>query len=475
GAHQSPEVHAHVAALNTTYAGQNVSYYPATVAGDSMAAANEFVAAMNSGAISNLVIIGGNPVYDMPADLGFESALAKVETTSHLSLYRDETSKQCDWHIAQSHSFEHWSDGAAVDGLVSIGQPLINPIFNTISSLELMSAILGSNQKTREIVVSTQSFNNNDLHAGYIKGSASSPRSVAVKGALPKLSNAANDFELRFMPSFALGDGRHANMGWLQELPDPMTKLTWDNAALISFKTAEAKGIKHGSMLKLTTATGTLNVPAYLMPGHAHNSITLALGYGRTSAGHVAGLDDDEVNSVGFDAYKLRGSNEMGIAGVKVEVTSAMHVLATTQDHFAIDAIGRKGMEERLPSLVREGSISEYQENKNFAKAPADFWDGEDSIFIERDSLKTPDHRWGMAIDLSSCTGCGTCTIACQAENNISVVGKEEVLRGRELAWIRMDRYFLGTAENPTAINQPVNCQHCELAPCESVCPVGAT
>ena len=264
-------------------------------------------------------------------------------------------------------------------------------------------------------------------------------------------------------------------MGWLQELPDPMTKLTWDNAALISFKTAEAKGIKHGSMLKLTTAAGTLDVAAYLMPGHADNAITLALGYGRTSAGHVAGLDDDEVNSVGFDSYKLRGSDEMNIAAVKVEVTSAMHLLATTQDHFAIDAIGRKGMEDRLPSLVREGTLDQYNANNDFAKEAPDFWDKDDSLFLERGESKTPAHRWGMAIDLSSCTGCGTCTIACQSENNIAVVGKTEVLRGREMAWIRMDRYFLGTAENPTAINQPVGCQHCELAPCESVCPVAAT
>ncbi|MBC8370803.1 MAG: TAT-variant-translocated molybdopterin oxidoreductase [Planctomycetes bacterium] len=475
GAHQSVEVHAHVAALNAKYAGKNVAYYPAAATGDSMKAVSEFVDAMNAGKISNLVMFGGNPVYDMPANFKFADALAKVETSTHVSMYRDETSKKCDWHVAQSHTFEHWCDGAAVDGLVSIGQPLINPIFNTISNIELMSAMMGANQSSKAIVQATQSFSNNDLHAGYIKGSASRAMSVGSVKSLPKLTNAANDFELRFMPSFALGDGRHANSGWLQELPDPMTKLTWDNAALISFKTAEAKGIKHGSMLKLTTAAGTLEAPAYLMPGHVDNSITLALGYGRTSAGHVAGLDDDEVNSVGFDAYKLRGSDEMNIAAVKVEVTSAMHILATTQDHFAIDAIGRKGMEDRLPGLVREGTLDEYNHNHDFAKAPADFWDKDDSIFIERDELKTPDHRWGMAIDLSSCTGCGTCTIACQSENNIAVVGKTEVLRGRELAWIRMDRYFLGTAENPTAINQPVNCQHCELAPCESVCPVGAT
>jgi molybdopterin-containing oxidoreductase family iron-sulfur binding subunit len=475
GAHQPAEVHAHIAALNSKYAGKNVSYYPAAAVGDSMNASSEFIDAMNAGKISNLVMFGGNPVYDMPANFKFADALAKVETSTHVSMYRDETSKKCSWHIAQSHSFEHWCDGASVDGLVSIGQPLINPIFNTISNIELMSAMIGANESAKAIVQATQSFSDNDLHAGYIKGSALSAMSVGSARSLPKLTNAVNDFELRFMPSFALGDGRHANMGWLQELPDPMTKLTWDNAALISFPTAEAKGIKHGSMLKLTTAVGTLEVPAYLMPGHVDNSITLALGYGRTSAGHVAGLDDDEVNSVGFDAYQLRGSNEMNIAAVKVEVTSAMHLLATTQDHFAIDAIGRKGMEERLPGLVREGTLDEYKDNHDFAKAPADFWDKDDSLFIERDELKTPDHRWGMAIDLSSCTGCGTCTIACQSENNIAVVGKTEVLRGRELAWIRMDRYFLGTAENPTAINQPVNCQHCELAPCESVCPVGAT
>ena len=475
GAHQPAEVHAHVAAMNSKFAGDHVKYYPAAVVGDSMQATSEFIDAMNSGKISNLVMFGGNPVYDMPANFKFADALANVATTTHVSLYRDETSKKCNWHVAQSHSFEHWCDGASPDGLVAIGQPLINPIFNTTSHIELMSVMIGENASSKDIVQATQSFSNDDLHAGYIKGSASRAMAVGAPKSLPKLSSLSNDFELRFMPSFALGDGRHANMGWLQELPDPMTKLTWDNAALISFKTAEAKGIKHGSMIKLTTAAGTLDVAAYLMPGHADNAITLALGYGRTSAGHVAGLDDDEVNSVGFDSYKLRGSDEMNIAAVKVEVTSAMHLLATTQDHFAIDAIGRKGMEDRLPSLVREGTLDQYTANRDFAKKAPDFWDKDDSLFLERDELKTPAHRWGMAIDLSSCTGCGTCTIACQSENNIAVVGKTEVLRGREMAWIRMDRYFLGTAENPTAINQPVGCQHCELAPCESVCPVAAT
>ena len=475
GAHQPAEVHAHVAAMNSKFAGDHVKYYPAAVVGDSMQATSEFIDAMNSGKISNLVMFGGNPVYDMPANFKFADALANVATTTHVSLYRDETSKKCNWHVAQSHSFEHWCDGASPDGLVAIGQPLINPIFNTTSHIELMSVMIGENASSKDIVQATQSFSNDDLHAGYIKGSASRAMAVGAPKSLPKLSSLSNDFELRFMPSFALGDGRHANMGWLQELPDPMTKLTWDNAALISFKTAEARGIKHGSMIKLTTAAGTLDVAAYLMPGHADNAITLALGYGRTSAGHVAGLDDDEVNSVGFDSYKLRGSDEMNIAAVKVEVTSAMHLLATTQDHFAIDAIGRKGMEDRLPSLVREGTLDQYTANRDFAKKAPDFWDKDDSLFLERDELKTPAHRWGMAIDLSSCTGCGTCTIACQSENNIAVVGKTEVLRGREMAWIRMDRYFLGTAENPTAINQPVGCQHCELAPCESVCPVAAT
>ena len=475
GAHQPAEVHAHVAAMNSKFAGDHVKYYPAAVVGDSMQATSEFIDAMNSGKISNLVMFGGNPVYDMPANFKFADVLANVATTTHVSLYRDETSKKCNWHVAQSHSFEHWCDGASPDGLVAIGQPLINPIFNTTSHIELMSVMIGENASSKDIVQATQSFSNDDLHAGYIKGSASRAMAVGAPKSLPKLSSLSNDFELRFMPSFALGDGRHANMGWLQELPDPMTKLTWDNAALISFKTAEARGIKHGSMIKLTTAAGTLDVAAYLMPGHADNAITLALGYGRTSAGHVAGLDDDEVNSVGFDSYKLRGSDEMNIAAVKVEVTSAMHLLATTQDHFAIDAIGRKGMEDRLPSLVREGTLDQYTANRDFAKKAPDFWDKDDSLFLERDELKTPAHRWGMAIDLSSCTGCGTCTIACQSENNIAVVGKTEVLRGREMAWIRMDRYFLGTAENPTAINQPVGCQHCELAPCESVCPVAAT
>lgn len=475
GSNQPAEVHAHIANLNFKYASENVKYFPAAAVSDGMQSVKELLGEMEAGNIQTLAILGGNPCYDMPADFNFTQALSKVETSIHLSLYRDETSKKCHWHVPQSHQFEHWSDGSTLDGVVSIGQPLIEPLYDSFSSIEFLSLLLGRNETSRQIVEGTQSFSDIDLHEGVVAGTSMSSLPVNAVKSLPPLVAKDHDIELCFKPSHALGDGRYANLGWLQELPDPMTKLTWDNAALISFATAEKLGIKQGSMLKLRTSSGQLDVPAYLMPGHADRSITLALGYGRTDAGHVAGLDDDEVNSVGFNSYLLRGSDSLDITGVEVEVTNAMYPLATTQDHFAIDEIGRKGMEKRLPELVREGSLGDYKKDKNMHKRFADLWDETDSIFVERDTLKNPDHRWGMAIDLSSCDGCGTCTIACQAENNISVVGKEEVMRGREMAWIRMDRYFLGEAENPTAINQPVGCQHCELAPCESVCPVGAT
>ena len=481
GPNQPAEVHAHVQALNMQLGakGKTVNYMPALAAGSGMGAVKELVGKMNAGEITDLVMLGGNPVYDMPADLDFSLALSKVANSVHCGLYLDETSLKSTWHAPLAHDLEAWTDGTAANGVVSIGQPLINPLWGGLSALEVLSRLIGNAQSSLEIVKATSGLGNTAwrkaLHDGIVAGTASKPKRVKVKGNLPVLNAPLEGLELNFTPHFAVRDGRFANLGWLQELPDPMTKLTWDNAALMSFATAERLGVKHETLVNLTVNGRSLEVAAYLMPGHADDSITLALGFGRTAAGHVAGLNDDDVETVGFDSYKLRGSDAMHSTTVSLSATNKPYRLATTQDHFAMDEIGTEGSQSRLPNLVKEASVGEYESNKTFAKHAADFWGDETTLWQELDSQKDTNHKWGMSIDLSACTGCGSCTIACQSENNISVVGKEQVLRGREMAWIRLDRYFLGDAENPKAINQPISCAHCELAPCESVCPVAAT
>ena len=481
GPNQPPEVHAHVQALNVSLGakGKTVNYMPALANNSGMAATKEFVAKMNAGGITDLVMLGGNPVYNMPADLDFAGALGKVANSVHLSLYLDETSLLSTWHAPLAHQLESWTDGATPTGVVSIGQPLINPLWGGLSATELLTRLLNNPQSSQEIVKATSGLGETAwrkaLHDGIVAGTGAQPLRVKTRESLPALPAPLAGMELSFIPHFAVRDGRYANLGWLQELPDPMTKLTWDNAALISFATAARLGVKHETLMNLSVDGRSLEVAAYLMPGHADDAITLPVGFGRTAAGHVAGLNDDNVETVGFDSYKLRGSTSMFIAAVSVTATNLSYRLATTQDHFAMDEIGTEGSQSRLPSLVKEATASEYASNSKFAKHAADFWGDETTLWQELDSQKDTNHKWGMAIDLSSCTGCGSCTIACQSENNISVVGKEQVLRGREMGWIRLDRYFLGSAENPKAINQPINCAHCEMAPCESVCPVAAT
>lgn len=481
GPNQPAEVHAHVQALNVYLgnADRTVAYLPATAVGSPLKDVQALVSAMNGGGVSSLVILGGNPVYDMPADLEFGAALGKVETSIHLGQYRDETALACTWHVPQTHELESWTDALASDGTLSIGQPMIEALWDGMADSELLSHMFGEKTSAHDAVRETTRLDDKAwrvaLHEGVVAGSAALPLNVKL-GQLPEVPAAASGLEVRFVTCRTIADGRYANLGWLQELPDPMTKLTWDNAAMVSFATAKSLGLQHEGMARITVAGRTLDVAVFLMPGHADDSITLALGYGRTAAGHVAGLNDDWVEPVGFDSYKLRGTDSMHVAaGASATAAAGTYRLATTQDHFAMDEIGRKGLEQRMPNLVKEGDVSTFQKNSKFAKDAPDFWGPEVTLWQEVEQTKDPDHRWGMAIDLSSCTGCGTCTIACQSENNISVVGKEQVLKGREMAWIRMDRYFVGSAEEPSAVSQPVGCQHCELAPCESVCPVGAT
>jgi Fe-S-cluster-containing dehydrogenase component len=440
--------------------------------------------ALRGGKVGTLVVLGGNPAYEAPADLDFATAMAAAATRIHLGLYADETAAKSTWHLPQAHFLETWSDGLAPDGSVLIGQPMIEPIWGGRSAIETLTLLMGNARDgmalVRETAGGTDAAWRKSVHDGFTAAGAAPTVAVEAR-SLPTaafdeaaLAAAPSALELNFAPCTKVWDGRFANNGWLQELPDAIAKITWGNVAFLSYATAKNLGIANEEMIRIEIGGRSLEIVACTMPGAADGQLTVQLGYGRYAAGHVAGLNDDWVEPVGFDTYKLRASGSAwSAAGARVTGTGVQHRIATTQDHHMIDEIGLQGRADRLGELVREGTADDYAKNPDFAKRAADFWDKDASLFEELHGDGA--HRWGMAVDLSTCTGCGACTIACQAENNIAVVGREQVLKGREMHWIRMDRYFAGPVENPHAVHQPMTCQQCELAPCESVCPVAAT
>jgi molybdopterin-containing oxidoreductase family iron-sulfur binding subunit len=499
GPRQEPPVHALAAVLNQVLdaTGSTVSY---TAAPDPdrpshLQAISDLAAAMASGSVRTLLILGGNPVYDAPADLRFGELLAKVPLSMHLSLYDDETSQTCTWHLPRAHNLEAWGDGAAWDGTLTMRQPLIAPLYygrsaievlalaagmETISGYELVRASLDS----RFRVLDFESIWRRALHDGVvveIGWETVSPRldpgrlAVAVDGLRALLDAGlpnADRPEVVLTADFKVWDGRFANNGWLQELPDALTKVTWDNALLISPATARELGIADGEIAVIEAGGISVEVPTFVLPGQARSSMTLALGYGRTAAGQVG-------NGVGADAFVLRTTKAPHVvSGATVRGTGLSYNLATTQDHFAIDTSGFKERNRRVGELVREASLDTYLAN------PEVFHEHEHHpplISLWKDQ-EYDGEQWGMAIDLNTCIGCNACVVACQAENNIPVVGREQVLNQREMHWIRIDRYFktepgLGSNEIDDAevVFQPMTCVHCENAPCEQVCPVAAT
>ena len=455
---------------------------------------------MDAGDVSTLLILGGNPVYDAPADLAFAQALQNVETRMHLSPYRDETSLQCHWHLPQAHFLESWGDARADDGTYSVVQPLIEPIHGGKSSLQVLAMSLGDEafdararvRATFDRIAEGDGLDarwRQTLHDGLLQDSQSPAVPVSAAAAeSPGVAESVGDqdeqLEVVFHADAKVLDGRYANSGWLQEMPEPMTRLTWGNAAVMSPATAKALGVENETVVKLKRGGRTLEIPAYAMPGQADGSIAISLGYGRRAAGRVGGSDRDGVVPVGADAYRFRTSDAMELAsGLTVEPTGQKSPLASTQEHFAIDTVGMKVREERANRLVREATSSSYEQYQSLSAAEREKIDitGHQVHHPPLESLweeppfDKADHRWGMAIDLSKCIGCGACVLACQAENNIPIVGKEQVLRNREMHWIRVDRYFKGDPQNPQVAMQPVACHHCELAPCEQVCPAAAT
>lgn len=574
GDHQPPAVHALAHLMNTALGnvGTTVLHTAAPDApqpGTQTAALADLVKEMNAGTVGALIIIGTNPVYAAPVDLEFGKAMLAVDANNrpkvglrvHMGTHLDETGLVCDWHLNQAHYLETWGDGRGHDGTASIHQPLIAPLFNGRSPLELIAALLPlvreqqpAELNPRELVRAYWSANwpggkgafshtawQKALQDGVVPSPAAAAKAVEPKkdAALPAYQPPAAGLELTFRPDPTVYDGRFANNGWLQELPKPVTKLTWDNALIMSPKTAKEKGInvniestgggEHGRVVadiaEVTVGGRKLEAAVWVQPGHADNAITLHLGYGRERPGKVG-------HGTGFNALVVRTTAAPWIAtGVSLNKTTGTFVLASTQAHFR--------MEGRRP--VRTATLEEYRQNLKehrdskgktalFAKVPKvaapewqsidenvpgskDEWKGEGAREHKEKHGHTHDHgkegekkeegtdhahgdprlipltivpptnkegrRWAMAIDLTSCHGCSACLTACMAENNVPVVGKKEVTRGREMHWIRVDRYYEGDPhsgpENIVTHFQPVPCQQCEKAPCEVVCPVAAT
>ncbi|WP_247869573.1 4Fe-4S dicluster domain-containing protein [Herbaspirillum sp. ST 5-3] len=426
---------------------------------------------MHAGAVSSLVMFDTNPVYDAPADIGFEQALRKLPFSVHLGLYRDETARVSTWHLPQAHGYEQWSDGRAFDGSASIVQPVIAPLYGGRSAHELLDLLSGEGERSAYALVrgfwqarsgarDLDAFWEAALRKGVIDGSESTVLTLHPTRSVPPPAFEGPALRALFAPDASVGGGEYANNAWLQELPRPFSTLTWDNAAMISENTARSLQLQTGDVVRLSladrtdaTADATIEAPVWVWAGHADGAVTLHLGYGRRAAGHVG-------NGVGFDAYRLKTLR--GPHALKLEKTGRQIAFATTQNH--------QRMEGR--DIVRMATLEEFRRNPHFANDQPRERTPEISLYAE---WQYKDYKWGMAIDQNACIGCRACTIACQAENNIPVVGREEVRRGREMHWIRVDRYDIGPATHVRSAFQPVPCMHCETAPCEEVCPVGAT
>jgi len=438
---------------------------------------------MGAGLVDAIVVLGGNPAFDAPSDLGLGKKLANVKASIRLGLYDDETSAACRWHLPRAHTLEAWGDACGWDGTAGVVQPLIAPLYDGLSAIELTAFLVeGKSADGYDLVrrasraataaVDFESAWRRAVHDGVWAGTRSPAVTPAFAagwgGELSGLATSAGDagaMELVFTRGHGVHDGRFANLGWLVELPDPVTKLTWDNAALLNPKDAESLGVKvPGDLVAIEAGGRTLTIPAFIVPGLAKGTVAVALGWGRTKAGRIG-------TGIGVDAYAIRDSRALWSAKAKVARSPGRVELATTQDHHIVDTLGKREQAVRAEELIRTGTLAEFKKHPEFAhemaEHPADapLW----AVHEYRG------HKWGMAIDLTACTGCHACTIACQAENNIPVVGKSEVRRGREMHWIRVDRYFEGEVESPRIAFQPMACHHCENAPCEQVCPVAAT
>jgi MoCo/4Fe-4S cofactor protein with predicted Tat translocation signal len=469
---------------------------------------------MSAGRVELLLLLDGvNPVYTAPADLDFAEALKKVRLRIHHGLYEDETAAHCHWHVPAAHELESWGDARGFEGTVSLRQPLVEPLYGGKSALALLGVLVGTTDTTdyellranwagrlpapavpapgtAQVSDPQEAAWRQALNDGVVPGTAQPPLAAGAAPDARAVAQAAAEIAatlqsaqatqagsgqvtLCFRPDPTLFDGRHAENVWLQELPKPLTKLSWDNALVLSPATAQRLKVGIEQRVRVSHRGRKLDCAVWVLPGQARDTATLTLGGGRQRAG-------ERGTGHGFNAYVLRASDALWTApGAGIEALHGLYTLACTQNHHVFNRSGGlsevelAGKEEQARDVVRTGTLAEFKHNRDLVHEQAEEPDREMTLYPNRDY--SHGHKWGMAIDLNVCTGCSACVVACQAENNIPVVGKEQVLKGREMHWIRIDRYFTGDLDHPRIHHQPVPCMQCENAPCEQVCPVAAT
>ena len=458
---------------------------------DQFADLKSLVADLNAGKVTWLVILNSNPIYNAPADLNFLDAFNKAGTVAHLGSNVDETGQIAHWHIPAAHFLESWSDVRAYDGTVSIVQPMIEPLYGGKTAHDVLQTLLDEPVTSAYQAVRTtwQSTIKGDfeigwrkaLHDGWIEGTAYSTggSTQSARASVPAPSS-KDSLEIIFRPDPSIYDGRWSNVGWLQELPKPITNLSWDNAAIVSGATLTKLGFEEDDIVEISVGGGRVKAPVIVAPGHPDNSVTVYLGYGREFAGRVG-------SGAGFNAYLIRNTWAPLYATGSLKKVEGKWGVAITMSHYqdhrdprvsgegkgnnsleADEALGPRG-------IIRYATLEEFKANPNFAH------EGEGRETPTRDTSLFPNveyneaNAWAMSIDMNSCTGCNACIVSCYAENNIPVVGKQQVRIGRNMQWLRIDTYFEGDLSAPRAHFQPMLCQHCENAPCEQVCPVGAT
>jgi molybdopterin-containing oxidoreductase family iron-sulfur binding subunit len=425
---------------------------------------------MQSGKVDTLLIFGVNPVYDAPADLNFAAALAHVPVSACLSLYNHETALACTWRIPATHEYESWGDARAFDGTITIQQPQAKPLYGGHSPQQVLALLVGNlspddyrivrafwrDRAEQENRGDFEPFWHDAVRAGVVPDSAASSLSLRPKAdvaaQLPKpAAGPARQLQALFRPDEGTWDGRYADNPWLLEMARPFTRLTWDNAALIAPSTAKRFGVNTHDVVEITVGATKIEAPIFVLPGQARDCVTLPLGWGRTAGGLGVGA--------GFSAYRLRQSGHPWLALMaSISKTGKTYRLATTQGQDRV--LGR--------DLVREGTLQQFTDDPDSLTQKSK----SESLYPPHDY---PDHAWAMSVDLNSCIGCQACAIACQAENNVPIVGKDQVLQQRVMHWLRIDRYYSGAADAPDIAFEPMPCMHCEQAPCEVVCPVHAT
>jgi molybdopterin-containing oxidoreductase family iron-sulfur binding subunit len=443
---------------------------------------------MNGGNVAVVVHVDSNPVYHFAHDLGYAEALKKVETVVTLTELQNESSAASMYVLPVNHTLESWGDHKRRTGLMSLQQPVISPLYNSRQKESVLLTWAKGNPegyaetlyheyvKNRwekevypglKLKVDFKTFWYSALHDGVVKfAEAAQPMPSVKNDAAAAIGNvsAANDYVLFLHDNYSVGDGRFANNGWLQEMPHPASKIAWDNYAALSPSTAQELGAVEGTMIDVAAGDRAMKLPVHIQPGLADKFVAVMLGYGRTVCGSVG-------EGVGFNATQLMSTSSSLspwiYAGVNVSKTGEKYLLASAQEHHSLDDTFLKDIHKKR-GIIQEGTLFQYIEDPKFIEK-------EHHATTIVPKIKYDGVKWAMAIDLNKCTGCGTCTVSCNVENNIPVVGKEQLHLGREMAWIRIDRYFSGTPDAPTVSNQPMMCQHCDNAPCENVCPVVAT